>query len=74
VKKLSPLSRFNHIVDNLRYSFFVVVFGVLFVEDTVGFVAKSDTSEEMGGVVARIRVINITISMRYNSTYILKTL
>lgn len=32
---------------NFRNEFLVLIFGVLFVEDTVGFVAETDTSEEI---------------------------
>jgi hypothetical protein len=38
--------------DYFSYYYFVIFFGVLFIEDTVLFVAETDTSEEMGGIIA----------------------
>ena len=40
--------------NNTRNEFFILFFGVLFVEDAVGLVTETGAEEEMGGGRARI--------------------
>jgi len=49
--------------DNLRDEYFVLVFGILFIEDAVGFVAETDAGEEMGRssktIIAIYKIITV---------------
>lgn len=51
-KEFSPFSRFHHMFYDSRNKRFVLFFGVLFVEDTVLFVVKTDASEKIGRIEA----------------------
>jgi hypothetical protein len=37
--------------DDVCYLDFILFFGILFIEDTIGFVTQSDASEEIGTVI-----------------------
>ena len=52
---------FLHMFDDLWNKFFILLFGVLFVEDAVGFVAETDAGEEMRGRVTIDTVGNKSI-------------
>jgi hypothetical protein len=47
MKKFSSLSCVHHMFYNLGYEFVILFFGVLFVEDAILFVAKSNAAETM---------------------------
>ena len=47
MEEFSSFFGFDHMSDNFGYLDFVFFFGILFIKDTVGFVAKSNASEEI---------------------------
>jgi hypothetical protein len=59
MEKFSSFSGSLHMRDDFCYGCFVVFFGVLFIEDTVGFVAKADASEEIIGIMTIKTIIYI---------------
>jgi hypothetical protein len=46
-KELSPFTKRNHFLYNPRNQFLIFFFGILFIEDAVGFVAETSTEEKM---------------------------
>jgi hypothetical protein len=53
MEKLSPFSSTLHMSNDLSYLDFILFFGILFIEDTVGFIAETDASEEVRRITAK---------------------
>jgi hypothetical protein len=52
--------------DDVCYLDFILFFGILFIEDTIGFVTQSDASEEIGTVIKAKHWIINTITLPPN--------
>ena len=53
-KELSPFPIIHHFFDDPRHKFFVFFFRILFIEDAVGSISKTDTSETIVHIIDAI--------------------
>ncbi|EKD29881.1 MAG: hypothetical protein ACD_78C00228G0001 [uncultured bacterium (gcode 4)] len=61
-EKFSPFSPLAHMLDDFRHECFILFFGVLFIQNAIGFIAETDAAKQVWGIMT-IEVI-ITVIAR----------
>ena len=65
-EEFSPFSIYFHFLDDFHYEFFVFFFCILFIEDAVGSIFESYTSETIMDIIhTKMRIINLSYPTPY---------